>query len=317
MNINKKRMTPAIASAVAVCATVLMLGISAQAGESAKITSSTNVKALSTLNDQEAQAVSQAAARVLYHTERAQAAIADKKKDEALKQIDQGIKLIRIIHKAVPKYKITTNIKASDLNYKTSEEVAQRYVTVVDNSYVEDVVTPVVQAKKSKAYHHHHKASINPEEDFSMVRRTTVTLDTFLAGRMLNIAKTDVKANKLADAGKALTTIQTSGVVLNSVSVELPLAEAADNLYLAQAEMSNHHYKNALVTLKKASENLKVYKNMSGNTHAKQVGVLTNKLDKLTSAIDAHHNKKEIKAMMEDASDDMTSWWHEVKGWFK
>jgi len=315
MNMNKKCMTT-IAGTVAICATVLAFGISAQASESAKITSSTNVKALSTLNDQETQAVSQAAGRVLYHTERAQLALADKKKDAALKQVKQGIKLIRIIHRAVPKYKITTNIKASDLSYKTTEEIAQRYVTVVDNSYVEDVVTPVVQAKKSKAFHHHHKASVNPEEDFSMVRRTSVTLDTFLAGRMLNIAKSDIEANKLADAGKALTAIQTSGVVLDSVSVELPLAEAADNLYLAQAEMSAHHYKNALVTLKKASESLKSYKKMGGHTHAKRVGVLTNKIDKLTSAIDTHHNKKEMKSLMENAKGDMTSWWHEVKGWF-
>ncbi len=149
-----------------------------------------------------------------------------------------------------------------------------------------------------------------------MVRRTSVTLDTFLAGRMLNIAKMDIKANKMADAGKALTAIQTRGVVLDSVAVELPLAEAADNLYLAQAEMSKHHYSNALVTLKKASASLKIYGKMNGHTHSKPVGVLINKIDKLTSAIDARHNKKETKAMMEHAKADITSWWHDVKSWF-
>jgi len=315
MNIKGKRL-PSVVSAIAVCATVLTFGISAQAGENGKITSSTNVKALSTLNDQETQAVSQAAGRVLYHTERAKIAIADKKKDQALKQINKGIKLIRIIHRAVPKYKITTNIKVSDLSYKTSDEVAQRYVTVVNNSYVEDVVTPVVQAKKSKAFHHHHKTSLNPEEDFSMVRSTTIRLDTFLAGRMLNIAKADVKAGKMADASKALTSIQTNGVILESVSVELPLAEAADNLYLAQSEVSNQHYKNASITLKKASENLKAYKKLSGHAHTKNIGVLTNKIDKLTSAIDTHKNKKEIASLMESSKKDMAAWWHEVKSWF-
>ncbi|MDQ6968181.1 MAG: hypothetical protein Q9M14_05810 [Mariprofundaceae bacterium] len=125
MSMNRKRMG-SIVSTVAICATVFSFGINAQASESAKITSSTNVKALSTLNDQESQAVSQAAGRVLYHTERAKLALVDKKKDEALKQVNQGIKLIRIIHRALPKYKIPTHIKASDLSYKTSEEVAQR-----------------------------------------------------------------------------------------------------------------------------------------------------------------------------------------------
>jgi len=171
-----------IVSFVAICVTVFTFGISVQARESSKITSSTKIKVLTTLTDQEAQAISQAAARVLYHTEQAKLAIADKKKDEALKQINQGIKLIRIIKSAVPKYKITTSIKSSGLSYKSSEDVVQRYVTVFNNSYIEDVVTPVVQAKKSKAVHHHHKSSGRPEEDFSTARRMTVTLDTLLKG---------------------------------------------------------------------------------------------------------------------------------------
>ena len=315
MNINGKYM-PSIVGAVTICATVLTFGLSAQAGESTKITSSTNVKALSTLNDQEAQAVSLAAARILYHTERAKIAIADKKKDEAIKQLDQGIKLIKIIGKAVPKYKITTNIKASNLNYKTTEDIAQRYVTVSNSSFAEDVVTPVVQAKRSGLFHHHSKATVSPEQDFSMVNRTTVKLDTFLAKRMLAVAKADIKANKMADASNALTAIQTSGVVIDSVSVELPLAQAADDLYLAQLEMSKHHYKNALITLKKASENLKTYGKISGNRHGKRVNLLTNKIDKLTSAIDSHRNKKEIAILMEKSKSDMIAWWHEVKSWF-
>ncbi len=312
---NKKRMI-SIISSTAVCASVFAFGISVQAGEKSKITSTTNVKALSTLNDQEAQAVSQAAARVLYHTERAKIAIGDKKKGEALNQIDQGIKLIRIIEKTVPRYKITTTIKASGLSYKNTDKTAQRYVTVSNNSFIEDVITPVIQAKKGSLFHHHSKAAVAPEEDFSMVDRTTVRLDTFLAKRMLAVAKTDVKANKMTDAGNALTAIQASGVIIDTASVELPLAQAADDLYLAQSEMSNHHYRNALATLKKASESLKLYGKMSHNTHSKRVSAITTEIDKLTSTIDSHHNKKEIAALMDKSKSDMTAWWHEVKSWF-
>jgi len=80
--------------------------------------------------------------------------------------------------------------------------------------------------------------------------------------------------------------------------------------------MSKHHYKNALVTLKKASESLKTYGKMNGHMHSKQVSVLTNKIDKLTSAIDHHHNKKEMAALMEKSKGDIVSWWHDVKSWF-
>jgi len=313
---SRKRMT-SIVSSVAVCATVFAFGINAQAGEKHGITSSTNVKALSTLTNKENQAVSLAASRVLYHTEQAQLAVVNKKKGEALKQINQGIKLIRIIKSAVPKYKVTTHIKSAGLNYKSSEDVTQRYVTVFNSSYIEDVVTPVIQAKRSKIFHHHHKSSSRPEEDFSMSHRTTATLDTLLAGRMLNIAKTDVKANKMANADKALTEIQTDGVVLNSVTVPLPLADASDNLYLAQSEMSRKHYRNAYVTLKEASRDLKAYEKISGNIHSKEAGRLIRKIDGLTSKIDAHKNKKNIKSIMENSKGDITSWWREVKGWFK
>ncbi len=313
---NRKRMA-SIAGSVALCATVFAFGINAQAKGNSGITSSTNVKAISTLTNKEDRAIALAAARVLYHTEQAKLAIADKKKGEALKQINQGIKLIRIIRIAVPKYKITTNIKASGLSYKSSNDVSQRYVTVFNSSYVEDVVTPVVQAKKSKVFHHHHKSSAKPEEDFSMARRMTATLDTLLAGRMLNVAKADVKANKMAAAGKALTTIQTNGVILESVTVPLPLADAADNLYLAQSEMSRKHYRNAYVTLKEASKNLKIYEKISGNIHSKEAGNLIKKIDSLTSKIDTHKNKMEVKTIMESSRGEMSSWWREVKSWFK
>ncbi len=150
-----------------------------------------------------------------------------------------------------------------------------------------------------------------------MSHRMTATLDTLLAGRMLNIAKADVKANKMVNADKALMEIQTDGVVLSSVTVPLPLADASDNLYLAQSEMSRKHYRNAYATLKEASKDLKAYEKISGNIHSKEAGRLIRKIDGLTSKIDAHKNKKDIKSIMENSRGDITSWWREVKGWFK
>ncbi len=309
MNINRNRMA-SIVRVTAICATVFTAGISAHAGEASKITSVTTTKALSTLTDQESQAVSQAAGRVLYHTEQAQLAIADKKKDAALKQINQGLKLIRIIKSAIPKYKVTTNIKTSDISYKTSENIAQRYVTVLNSSFVENVVMPVVQGKKG-GISGHHKPSQNPKEDYSMARRMTVTLDTLVAGRMLNIAKAEVKANKLKEAGNALTEVQSHGVILSSVEVPLPLASAVDNLYLAQSEMSKKHYKNAYVTLKEASSDLKVYEKISGGTHSKAARAIAQKIDKLTSVDD----KSKIESLMRNAKGDIASWWSDVKSW--
>jgi len=313
MNINKKLMI-STAHAAVVCAVVVTSSMNAHAGETPKITSETTTKVLTTLTDQEAQAVSQAAGRVLYHTEHAQLAIADKKKDAALKQINQGLKLLQIIKRAVPKYKVTTHIKASDISYKTSEDVAQRYVTVLNSSFVENVVMPVVQWKKT-GMSHHHKSSQNPEEDYSMARRMTVTLDIALADSILHIAKADVKAGKLKVAGDALTEIQRHGVILRSVEVPLPLASAVDNLYLAQTEMSKKHYKNASITLKEASNDLKAYEKINGDTKSKSAHKVAKEIDKLTSKIDTQHDKKKVESLMKNAKDDIALWWRDVRSW--
>ena len=71
------------------------------------------------------------------------------------------------------------------------------------------------------------------------------------------------------------------------------------------------------MTLKEASKDLKDYEKISGNIHSKETGVLIRKIDSLTSKIDAHKNKKDVKAIMENSRNDMTAWWREVKGWFR
>ena len=301
-------------SAAAICATTLAFGINAQAGEHHAITSSTTVTPVNTLTNQENQSLSLAASRVLYHAETAQLALADKKKDEALTQIDQGLKLIKIIKASVPKYKITTSIKAPGESYKSSEQVPQRYVTVLSDAYLEDIIAPVLQSRKSKGGH--HKATSNPEEDFSMQGRVIISLDTILAEHMLNQAKSDLKANKLSDADNALTTIKNEGVVFESVSVPQPLAEAADNLYLAKTEMFNGRYHNAYVTLKEASKDLKAYESISGNVRGRDARGLRMKIDTLTAKIDALKDKNETRKIINDAKDDIVSWGHEVRSWF-
>jgi len=301
-------------SSATVCITVFAFGISADASEKPKITSTSTTKAITTLTDQESLALSQAAGRVLFHAEQAQVAIADKKKDEALKQISQGIKLINIIKGAVPQYKITTNIKSPGGSYKSSDIITQRYVIVSSNSFVENAVMPVIQRGKSQLSHHHKNAKA-AVVDYSVARRMTATLDTLIAGRMLDVARSNVKAGKLDQAAKALLEIQSHGVILDSVEVPLPLASAVDNLYLAQAELSKKHYRNASATLTEASNDLKAYEKITVGAHGKNVHAIAKKIDALTSAINRQKDERKIKNIMEKSKDDIASWWSDAKSW--
>ena len=308
-----------------VIAAVLALSLTAQAAEkgSPRITSSNVVKPLASLTNEETQAVSLAAGRVLIHTEKARLAIAKKKKEEALKQIDLGLKLIKIIENTVPKRKVITDIRSGDIIYHQEEEVAPRYVLIYDEQHEEDIVTPVVQARKGGALKAATKsdpkktnekyAAIAPKEDFSAWRHTSMKLDVLLAKGMLERAKKDIKVGKTADASVALNSLQDNGIIFRSFSTELPLVEAADNLKLAQMEINEKKYSQALATLKLTSDDLKKYETLAGDSRSKEVKTLYLEIDNLTSSIKA----KNLKGEMEKAGKRVASWWSRTVKWFK
>jgi hypothetical protein len=180
---------------------VVTFSFTAQAVEKTnpKITVNSNVQPVATLTDKEALAVSFAAGRVLQHVENARLAILDKKTDKALRQVEQGLKLVSIIENTVPKLKVTTDIKSGNISYRNEDEVAQRYVNVFNESYVEDIIMPVVQAKKEgkgkqlkskKEDEDKGKTSAEPAlEDFAMWNHTTLKLDVVLAKHLLEMAE--------------------------------------------------------------------------------------------------------------------------------
>ncbi len=189
-----------------VLASVVGFGFTAQADEKTgpNITLNSDVKPMASLTEREARNVSVVAERVLKHVENARLAILDNNTDKALRQVDQGLKLVSIIENTVPKLKVTTDIKSGDISYHDEDDVTQRFITVFNESYLEDIVTPVVQAKKAgvgkqletkeEGQSQGKPSAIQPLEDFSMWRQTTMKLDVVLARSLLKTAeKSQVK----------------------------------------------------------------------------------------------------------------------------
>lgn len=309
-----------------VIAAVLALSLTAQAAEKAspRITSSTDIKLVAPLTDKEAESVSLAAGRVIIHAEKARLAIIEKKNKEALKQVDLGLKLIRIIENTMPKRKVTTHIQSGDITYDNEENIAQRYIPIYDEQYLEDIVTPVMQAKtgghekvarKNNSKKTNKKlALIGPEGDYSQWRHTSMKIDVVLAKKMLERAKKNLNAGKTADASVALIVLQDQGIIFRSFSVELPLVEAADNLKLAQMELNEKNHVEALATLKLASDDLKKYETLTGNSRSKDVRALYQEIDKLTGSI---KDEKDTKVQMEKSGQQIASWWNRTVKWFK
>ena len=310
--ITHKKESKVLHNAIAM-ATALTFTLAMQAAQSLenKITASSGVQPITSLTDKESQAVSTSAGRVLKHTEAARQKIADKNKDSALEEIAQGLKLINIIENTVPKHKVITDIKSDGITYHDEEEVAQRYVSVFNESYLEDIITPVLQA--NKVGKNKHKI-IAPTEDFSMLRHTSMKLDVMMAKRKMMQARKELNEGKYDDADLALAAIQYSGIIFEFDEIELPLVEAADNLLLARSEAKEGKYAEALATLKLASTDLKKYEDLSGKSRAAEVKKLHKEIDKLTDSLDGLDN---LKSEMKKVEGKISSWWDRTVKWFK
>src|ERR1041384_6758267 len=86
-----------------------------------RITSDIKSQPQAQLTGDEKQALSQAAARLLVHVDKAREALANKDKEEALNQITKGLTLARIIERTAPACQVSATIKAGDLVYQDQD----------------------------------------------------------------------------------------------------------------------------------------------------------------------------------------------------
>ena len=171
----------------------------------------------------------------------------------------------------MPHHKVKTEIKSGTLAYNDEDEVVPNYVTVFEELERRDIVSPVVQAKReaqqkpaqaaSGADHSAKAATVPMAVTHADIDYTALKLDIALAKRDLNAAKTELTDGKPEQADIALLALQSQGVLFEYEEIDLPLAEAADNLKLAQAEMNAGRFAEAKAALNVAVDDLKRYKN--------------------------------------------------------
>lgn len=309
----------------AVLATALLVAFPVQAADKPRISANTDIKPVATLSAQESQTISLAAGRILLHTDKARHAIAGKDREAALGEINQGLTLIKIIQNAMQKYIVTTKIEAGDVTYSSEEEVSKRFVPVFDELYIEDVVEPVIQAKRkaqgaTKAAKEKHAAKkrakpvLIPMEEFSVWRHSSMKLNIVMAAGALALAKTELEKDKNDNADSALALLQSAGVTFEFDEIELPLIEAADNLKLAELEISEGKREEAIITLKLASDDLKKYERIAGESRAREVRELHQEIDKLSESLEKEDGSKNT---LDKAKKEISSYWDRVRKWFK
>jgi len=313
MSVTPFRMKPVFGT---VLVAALLVTLPAYAGsEKVRITAKTDIKPLVTLSARESQAMSLAAGRILLHTDRARMAIVGKDKKTALKEIDQGLTLDKILKKALPKYKVVTTITAGDDSYSAEDEVGRYFVPVFNEQYIEDVIAPIVQAKTERAKGHGEKSGKLPAVvDYSIWRKSAMKLNIVTAAEAMAMAKRELEKGHFDNADLALALLQTESVVFEFDEVELPLTEAADDLKLAELEVSEGKINQSQATLKRASDNLKIYEGIVGKSRAKDVRKLHKEIDELASSL-TKGNPSE--SALDKAGKKIASYWDRAVKWFK
>lgn len=280
-----------------------------------RITAKTEIHPVAKLTDEESRAISIAAGRVLKHTAQAMEALGDEKKDEALKHIDKGLTLLSIIENAVPHHKVKTEIMSGDITYEDEDEVSQRLVPIFDELDDIEIINTVVQAKKRNKKSEKKGAVTDlPVVTFAGIDYTTVKLNTYLAGNMLERAKKNISNDKIRDSISDLRTIQVNGVIFEFDEVDLPLERAADNLKLAELELKHKDRREeARAALDAASDALGEYEKVTGDHRSNEVRSLNKEIDKLSKTI----SSKMSMTDKEKAVSKISDWWDRVVKWFK
>ena len=257
------------------------------------------------LTSDEWRAMSLAGNRILKHTDQALTALADKKNDEATTNIDQGLKLVEIIDAALPASTVTTDIKSGALSYTDSDSVKPTFVPIYREYDTVDVLSPVTAQKQAKA----GAAPVIavPDVSYAGFDYTGVKLDLRLARQDLQTAEDLIKKDDTKAATAALQDILATGVIFEYSSMDQPLARAMDNLRLAESELKADHPDQAKNALAGASEALKNYEKMTGDTGSKDVKKLYQELDEETKTV--------AQEKPETFSPKVSDWWGRVKNW--
>lgn len=270
------------------------------------ITGNVQVKPVTTLSAKESRVVSLAAAEFLNHVEQARLALQTDNPASARKHIDQALKLSRIIQDTLPTYKVTTDISAKGTHYSNSELTKQRFVKVVSDSSMIDVISPIRKAQKG-----HQEADM----DQTSMSLASITLDSLSADNAIKQAQLDLKEHHDKAALNDLETMQRDSVDLVMADAPVPLLSAVDNLSLAENEISNKAYEGALQTLKAASNNLKNYEAMSDDHGSKTVQGISEQIDQLISKANMENDAMKLGKLMDRSRDDVHKWWAEADGW--
>jgi hypothetical protein len=277
-----------------------------------------NAKPAKGTSTQPKMEISKKAVQALRLTDEARQAIINKDQHLAQKDVDSATNLLKQVEAKLPNNK----------NDKT--HVVPIFAELEQTSFLQPVLTAKNQnqgqgqqsANSDKANSSANKTMANnsqsnalpqsdqPAQTPEVVNRVEggysyIALDVDAAMEHLQAAKQHLANNEPGKADLELARAQQS-VDTGSVSTDMPLVRARENLALARDEVSSGKYSQAKAELKAAADALNNYAQDSHAQHAKDAKNLMTQIKSQAASMQGSHgiDKQKINA-----------WWNEVANW--
>lgn len=237
-----------------------------------------------TLTAEEERAVSVAAGRLLRHAYDAKVALQAKKTKEAEEQIILLEKLVRIIENAVPSVTVKAKISSGGLTYQNENSIKPAIIPIHYELDMVSLAAPLHNAQTEESAKENSEASPIGVIDHE-IRDIRVTLDLELAKAGLQTTKEKLAAGDIEAAQSGLAVILHHSLQFITITADVPLHRAQENLMLAKEAIEQGNRDDARVLLAEVAASLNTYEQGAEKNHKKSVEKLHTEIMTLSDSL--------------------------------
>ena len=287
-----------MASALVAC-----LFVRAYGAEQPRIGAKVTAIPEATLTAEERKAVSHAAAGILRHVIAARNAIARGDKEIAVAHVEKGLRLCRIIEKALPTFTVRSSISAGDTKYDDVHNVKPLIVPIYDGFEGLSFLDNVVETRNRTARQSTPSAApVVPDVAFYY---SGASLNVAMARGDLEKARGALIAGDLDGARRAIAEVA-DAVIFRVDVVRLPLVSARENLLVARSEVRAGRFTQARASLDAAAANLDRYAGAIGASAGREPRQMSAQIRSLAA---------DLSKTTGGTEKSITGWWERLSKW--
>ena len=238
--------------------------------------------------------------RIVMHLNKATQHLGDELNDDARKELEKGLSLVKVVRGLLPTTIVTTVVRDADDKevYRYVDRVQKDRIPLHEGLIAVKTVEPIADAKQDEAAVQGLRLA-----DANLVR-TSVLLELDYVESKLNRALRLLE-DKPEDALAQLVVAQSRGVNFAVNKEDDPLIEAQMALQLAERMVEQGRDEAAKANLQLAKNHLEIYSGLLAEGKSDNVAKLQGEISKLQGEIGR-----------KGAAESIRGFWDQVAGWF-